>query len=132
MTLGALPVRHDPASAAVVRHQLAAELKRLRVDPRCIDDAILVASELVANAVRHAEPIAASRLTVTWDLEPDLEPAAVLIKVEDGSTRPPRRRAPDDRQPDGRGLAIVEALAADWGVAPTNSGKQVWARVPLH
>jgi len=112
----------------VVRHQLAAELNRLHVDPSCIDDAILVASELVANAVRHTPPVSASRLRVSWDLEPQ----SLMIRVEDGSPESPRKRAPGERQPDGRGLAIVEALAADWGVEPTNLGKQVWARVPIH
>lgn len=127
MSVGTLPVHHDPASAAVVRHELAAELSQLRVDQDCIDDAVLVASELVANAIRHTVPLDRSAIDVRWDVVTD----TVLIQVEDGSSTPPRRREPGERQPGGRGLGIVEALAAEWGVDPTARGKRVWARVPL-
>ena len=127
MGLSTLPVRHDAASAAVVRRRLAVELGRLSIAQRYIDDVVLVASELVSNAVRHADPVEDHVVDVLWDLEP----AAVVIQVEDGSSRTPHKRQSAELQPDGRGLTIVEALAADWGVDRTERGKRVWARVPI-
>jgi len=125
VSVASLPVRHDPASAAVVRHELAADLRRLNVAPACIDDVILVASELVSNAVRHGSPVAARKIDVTWDFES----GGVIVRVEDGSERQPQPRRPGARQPDGRGLAIVAAIADSWGVEATPRGKRVWARV---
>jgi two-component sensor histidine kinase len=127
VSVATLPVRHDPASAAVVRHELTADLLRLHVIPSSIDDVVLVASELVANAIRHAAPVSARKIAVTWDFED----GGIVVRVEDGSPTPPQRRPTGSRQPDGRGLAIVEAIAAEWGVEPTPRGKCVWARVPV-
>lgn len=125
MSVATLPVRHDAASAAVVRHELAADLRQLRVAPERIDDVVLVASELVANAVRHATPVSARKIDVTWDFEE----SDVLIRVGDGSWAEPRRLRTSAMDPSGRGLTIVEALSDAWGVERTPRGKRVWARV---
>jgi len=127
VSVATLPVRHDPASAAVVRHELMGDLHRLHVDPACIDDVVLVASELVANAIRHASPVSARRIDVTWDFDAE----GIVIRVEDGSTALPERRATTSRTTYGRGLAIVESLASAWGFEHTPRGKRVWARVPI-
>jgi hypothetical protein len=66
-------------------------------------------------------------LDVTWDVQPD----CVLLKVIDASPDLPMRRSTNDTDTRGRGLSIVAALALDWGVRRTTSGKQVWARVPI-
>jgi hypothetical protein len=34
--------------------------------------------------------------------------------------------------PGGRGLIIVEALAASWGCTPVRDGKLTWATLPIH
>jgi anti-sigma regulatory factor (Ser/Thr protein kinase) len=126
--VGALAVAHDPTSAAVVRHAIAADLGGQRVVPDCIDDVVLVASELVANAVVHAPtPLVEDGLTITWEVEPD----SVVVQVIDESPELPYRRTADDTDARGRGLFIVAALALDWGVRRTRHGKQVWARVPI-
>jgi len=127
VSVATLPVRHDAASAAVVRHELAADLRRLRIDPVCIDDVVLVASELVSNAVRHGTPVAARKIDVTWDFDAD----GVVIRVEDGSALQPKPKRAGTRETEGRGLAIVAAIADDWGVEKTARGKRVWARVPV-
>jgi anti-sigma regulatory factor (Ser/Thr protein kinase) len=129
--VGTLPVRHEPSSAAVVRQQLSQELSRWRVEQSCIADAVLVASELVANAVRHAPPTASESIEVSWDFSDESEPDSLVIRVQDGSHDAPEQRTVTETSPYGRGLAIVAALAADWGVEPTGTGKSVWARVPL-
>lgn len=125
--MGAMLVRHEPASAAVVRSEIALDLDLHGVDEDLIHDVTLVATELVGNAVRHgastSDPEAA--WTVAWSIGPE----EILISVEDPNEALPvvRHAAPD--APNGRGLAIVEALSSEWGVDPTDRGKRVWAKV---
>jgi two-component sensor histidine kinase len=122
-----LAVNHDPASAAQVRHSIADDLLRHEVVPDRIDDVVLVANELVTNAVLHAAARPDDELDVAWEVAPDY----VLVLVADASPDLPRRRTTSDTLGRGRGLSIVAALALDWGVRRTSSGKQVWARVPI-
>jgi anti-sigma regulatory factor (Ser/Thr protein kinase) len=127
-TVGLLAVNHDPANAAVVRHSIAADLADHAVTPERIDDVVLVASELVSNAVVHASDQAAKEgLDITWEVQPDY----VMITVVDTSPDLPHRRSTKSTDTRGRGLSIVAALALDWGVKRTSLGKQVWARVPI-
>ena len=125
--MGALAVNHDPANAAVVRQSIAADLSSRDVSATAIDDIVLVASELVSNAVVHTSHDVDDALDVAWEIQPD----CVLIKVIDASPDLPRRRSTNETDTRGRGLSIVAALALDWGVRRTANGKQVWARVPL-
>jgi anti-sigma regulatory factor (Ser/Thr protein kinase) len=125
--LGTLAVRHDPTSAALVRRSIANDLAGNGIDDDSIDDVVLVASELVGNAVTHAPARFDSGLNVTWEVEPD----AVVVRVLDGSPDLPRQRSTNDNETGGRGLTIVAALAADWGVRRNARGKQVWARVAI-
>lgn len=93
------------------------------------DDAVLIVSELVTNCIEHAAP------NTLPGQEPGrcrlaLEsPAArtVRVSVSDASPRRPRVRVSGVADEHGRGLAIVGALAADWGTEPTARGKTVWA-----
>jgi anti-sigma regulatory factor (Ser/Thr protein kinase) len=124
--VGLLAVNHDPANAAIVRHSIAADLSNRDVAPAAIQDVVLVASELVSNAVVHTTGDEV-QLDVTWEVEPD----AVLIRVVDPSPDLPRARSTRSTDTRGRGLSIVAALALDWGVRRTERGKQVWARVPI-
>jgi serine/threonine-protein kinase RsbW len=117
-----------PASASVVRHQLAADLSERTIPPTVVDDVILVATELVSNAIRHAEPLADGQVTVTWKIEPD----GVFVRVTDGGgANTPRVRHVSPRDTSGRGLALVEALAARWGVEDTGDATTVWALVKV-
>jgi anti-sigma regulatory factor (Ser/Thr protein kinase) len=125
--VGTLAVRHDRASAALVRHSIADDLAESGIDSDSIDDVVLVASELVGNAVRHAAASFDSSLAVSWDVEAD----AVVVRVLDGSPELPRQRSSNDNETSGRGLAIVAAVSADWGVRRNEHGKQVWARVAI-
>jgi anti-sigma regulatory factor (Ser/Thr protein kinase) len=125
MSVGALAVRHHATSAALVRHSIADDLVGADVARESIDDVVLVASELVGNAVVHTG--VQDDLDVSWELEP----GAVVVRVADPSGVLPRPRSPDDTVTGGRGLAIVAALASDWGVHRSPAGKQVWARIPI-
>jgi hypothetical protein len=89
----------------------------------CVQDAMLVASELVANAI-SADPTGAV-LTI------DVHRSHLRIAVEDAGVGEPQVQHPSSRQAHGRGVQIVERLSRDWGVTPTRAGKQVWADLPL-
>lgn len=127
MGLGSLAIASDPTSAALVRRSIADDLESERVTPDSIDDVVLVASELVGNAVLHAATGTDQNLDVTWEVEPE----AVVVRVLDGSPELPRQRSTNENETGGRGLSIVAAIAADWGVRRNDSGKQVWARIPI-
>ena len=118
-------VHHDSASAALVRHQLCEDLLRAGVHPATIDEVVLVASELVGNAVRHTPHDPRNVLEVSWTIDD----TGVVIAVHDGSTALPKRRTPSPDEPAGRGLRIIEALSDRWGVIPQAAGKRVWAHV---
>jgi serine/threonine-protein kinase RsbW len=128
MSVGAVAVRHHAQSAAVVRHSIADDLAGNAVARASIDDVVLVASELVGNAVMHTGSSTSPDLEVVWELEP----AAVVIRVADPSGEQPHELPADTERTGGRGLAIVAALATDWGVLRSTAGKQVWARVPIN
>jgi anti-sigma regulatory factor (Ser/Thr protein kinase) len=85
--------------------------------------ALLVASELVSNAVRHgAAPI-------TLCLE-RLDDGALRVEVCDaGDGIEPLQVDSGDWATTGRGLAIVAALARDWRVERRANGKSVSAEI---
>jgi len=125
--VGSVLVECDPADTIRVRDRIASDLLGRAVDPGSVGDVLLVVSELVSNAVLHA----ASRSDVDWVLHDRGAESAVVVRVGDGSDRLPVPRDVDDRDTSGRGLAIVDAIATEWGVDRTASGKAVWARVPV-
>ncbi len=79
----------------------------------------LVISELVTNAVNAGT----DEVTITLALHRDH--IRLLVRDDAGGTPRPRAAAPVEAN--GRGLAIVDAVALDWGVEPGPSGKVVWA-----
>ncbi|WP_435211681.1 ATP-binding protein [Streptomyces sp. bgisy034] len=93
-----------------------------------VDTAELLATELVANAVRHTKGPAALRVRWSagvlrigaWDADP--EPPA-----------PPQEPATPGVAEEGRGLALVRACADLWGWQPLtrdgNRGKYVWCEL---
>ena len=125
-------VRHAPSTAGEVRHRLGAELAGAGIPASVVGDAALVLSELVGNSIRYARPLAGGVLEVTWAVRPD----CILLRVSDGGgpSVPQRHDAgPEDVR--GRGLAIVAALARDWGVEVQQNGggpvSTVWVELPV-
>lgn len=80
--------------------------------------AVLLTSELVTNAVIHA----GTRVVVTLRLAG----GSLRIAVLDESAERPHRRHEPNHLGGGRGLMLVEALAASWGVSVEGPGKSVW------
>jgi anti-sigma regulatory factor (Ser/Thr protein kinase) len=106
-----LRVPFAASSVAVARQRLRAWLVEGGTPNDVIDDARIVISELVANSVRHAQPLPTGDLEITWGLER----RGLAITVSDGGsgTRPRRVQAASSALA-GRGMAIVESLAVTW------------------
>ena len=116
-------VPRSPESSARLRSLLWTTFACWRVTGTQLDDAALVLSELVGNAVRHAEgDVMQVRLRRTGDV--------LRIAVHDRSTVPPAPRDASVEDESGRGMTIVEALSRSWGWEPRADGKVVWADVP--
>ena len=98
-------------------------------DEAAVDAACVVVTELVVNAVEHA----ATGDAVTVAVEDD---GVLRLWVADGAAAVPEQRPPSsDLDDGGRGLALVDALAARWGVEAWHGGKRVvvelaWDREP--
>lgn len=86
---------------------------------RLTDDGMLVVSELVTNAIRHAG--------TACTLELAADDSAVRIAVADEGSGSPDPQPFSDTQSHGRGLRIIGALSAAWGVDALPVGKIVWA-----
>ena len=83
----------------------------------------LVVSELVTNAVAHTTSPARLRLVLE---------EALLVELIDTSSLPPEVHQALDDEEHGRGLALVDAFAADWGWRPdAGGGKTTWARLDV-
>lgn len=89
------------------------------------DDVLVCVSELVSNAVRHAVPDGGSFL-----VRVGVTSTGLRIEVCDPSPLLPRVRRPDPAEVHGRGLLLVDTLAAGWGVERLNWGKVLWAELP--
>lgn len=111
----------DPYSARLARRFVESTLASWDV-PYLIDTASLLMSELVTNAVLHADSGIELRLAREQDV--------IRFEVEDhGSGKPLRRHAAPD-ETSGRGLALVDSLSAAWGVEAVRAGKAVWFELP--
>ncbi|NGO41782.1 ATP-binding protein [Streptomyces ureilyticus] len=87
------------------------------------DAVLLVVSELVTNAVRHAGGVTRFHLAAG--------PGTVTVSVEDASTIAPQPRRTDAVKPGGFGWHLVQALSADVRVSIGPRGKTVSAVLPL-
>ncbi|MGW5127418.1 SpoIIE family protein phosphatase [Streptomyces sp. NPDC004069] len=119
-----------PGSARALLRAALAEWADLgfEIGERLADDALIVVSELVTNAVVHA----GTDVELTCRLEP--ETGACVIEVGDQHpSRAPRdhgSEAPHEPPEYGRGLRLVATLCEAWGVTYRTGAKTVWARLP--
>ncbi|AEM83240.1 ATP-binding region ATPase domain protein [Streptomyces violaceusniger Tu 4113] len=120
-----------PDRAAAVRRMVAGHLRDWRLGA-IVDHVVLATNELFANAVEHGSSGPADTVTITVSLE--RFGRELRVEVADGSPVIPVARKPEPTEESGRGLAIVEDLALDWGTeppAPGARGKKVWFTLPL-
>jgi len=113
-----------PASVSVARQRLKTWMCENGGTGEAVEDARVIISELVANSIRHATPLADGQIHVSWVLEP----RGIDLSVTDGgsSTRPRKVNAPSSALA-GRGMAIVETLAQEWWSERTGSRTTVHA-----
>jgi anti-sigma regulatory factor (Ser/Thr protein kinase) len=115
--------RHDLRAVCDVRRFVRSALSHWNEDALA-DDAELMATELVTNALIHADSEVDVRLREAED--------RIRVEVRDSDPRPPLpapitfTSGADGDSEHGRGLLIVEALASAWGNAPRGRGKSVW------
>jgi hypothetical protein len=117
----------DTGSVRTARDFTIATLQRWGIAERSQDIAIVV-SELLTNALRHALPGAGDsrpRRPIRFGL---LQPGScVLCAVADPSRAAPVLQTRGSFAETGRGMQIICALSDQWGFAPSDTGKVVWA-----
>lgn len=128
--LAGLPRRHE--TSAVELGPDTADVGRARafLGDHCrhwgcgdvLADATLVASELVTNALLHADGSCELRVALT--------DTTLRVQVFDGGAGTPDPRLSDDQDEHGRGLLLVSVLCTAWGVETLDpGGKIVWAEL---
>jgi hypothetical protein len=111
----------DPVPGSVSRARAFAWHQLGDADRDVREVVVLLTSELVTNGVLHARtPLL---LGVTQARE------QVMVTLADQVHGRPRPKPRSATRFGGRGLALIEDLAADWGTVATASGKVVWFRV---
>ncbi|MFD3454685.1 SpoIIE family protein phosphatase [Streptomyces sp. NPDC058691] len=114
----------DPAAVSAARKHVTAQLTAWGLD-EAASTTILIVSELVTNAIRHAQPPLLLRL-IRCD-------TSLTCEVTDGSTITPHLRRASTLDESGRGLFIVAQLTCRWGTRHHPQGKTIWAEhIPQH
>jgi anti-sigma regulatory factor (Ser/Thr protein kinase) len=108
-----------PDAPRAARQFVTELLGRWGQDETVVEDAQLVISELVTNAILHT----ASEFAILASPED----RGVRLEVRDESAAAPEIQWPAPRVPTGRGLQVIDAIASAWGVETTPRGKTVWA-----
>jgi anti-sigma regulatory factor (Ser/Thr protein kinase) len=111
----------DPAIVADARAQAARQVVAWGLDEVTFTTELIV-SELLTNAIRHAEPPIQLRMILDDTLS---------CEVSDGSSTAPHLRRADRYDEGGRGLLLVSQLTERWGSRHTRTGKTIWAQQPL-
>jgi DNA-binding NarL/FixJ family response regulator len=120
-TAATLDLPQELTSAQAARAFVAQKVREWNLGP-LLDDALLVASELAANAVTHAKSGCQLRVS--------LHPTTLRIDVLDTGAGTPEPQPASNTSEHGRGLHLVDALTSAWGleVVP-GQGKLVWAEL---
>jgi CheY-like chemotaxis protein/anti-sigma regulatory factor (Ser/Thr protein kinase) len=120
-TEATLDLPHELTSVATARRFVAQQVSEWKAE-QILADAVLVTSELAANAIMHADSSCRIRLSLTT--------ATLRIDVIDAGAGTPEPQLADLTAEHGRGLRMVAAVAAAWGMeALPGDGKLVWAEL---
>lgn len=114
----------DVSSVGEARAWLGDFLAGFGVGAEAAADAVLIASELVTNGLRHGlgDVVVRARLDAGNVLQ---------LAVTDAGDELPRQLPLDPMRIGGVGLRIVDQLSEQWGVSAFPGGKTVWALVHL-
>ncbi|MFN8074030.1 MAG: ATP-binding protein [Kineosporiaceae bacterium] len=128
---GELTVMHIPHAAVSVhlaRRRLREDLLLAGVPTDSVDDAEIVLSELLGNAVRHAQAGPSGAVEVRWKVG---DGVVEVIVTDGGAATAVTPREPEEFSVSGRGLHIVGAIARSWGVIDRRVARTVWAALVL-
>lgn len=112
------------SAVSVARQRLKTWLTDHGEAQEVVEDARLVMSELVANAVRHARPLSDGSILVSW--APDGDGVHLSVTDGGGQTRPHSVHAAPSALT-GRGMAIVDVLSRRWWTEQTSCRSTVHA-----
>jgi anti-sigma regulatory factor (Ser/Thr protein kinase) len=112
----------DPMSARAAREVMEAALQPWG-DEDATEVALLLATELVTNAIVHAQTDYALRITTDSE--------RLRVEVSDASLDPPRLITIHGLEDHGRGLHLVDVLSQSWGVDWRDDNKVVWFELTL-
>jgi CheY-like chemotaxis protein len=113
---------NERASVSLARRFARSVLQAWRIDYG-VDEVLLVVSELVTNALEHAQSPCRLRLELTM--------SGLRVGVQDEGRGTPDLRTANTGSEHGRGLYLVATFAAAWGTERTaDGGKVVWAELP--
>ncbi|WP_050997272.1 MULTISPECIES: ATP-binding protein [Frankia] len=132
------PVSDTAARAA--RSRARETIESWHIDPETTDNAVLLVSELITNAVRASTTVAASldpsevprqeRAMASVSLRISRMGSRLLLEVWDRDVRPPALQDQTPTAESGRGLFLVDALSAQWSwYRPVTGGKVVWVEL---
>lgn len=130
--LGSLTIPGQPENVRTARKFVA---RTLGASHSCTDTAVLLASELIANSLRHSRSGNGGHITIHLIAVP----GGIRIEVADqgGASTPvlgfARSREPDlaELAENGRGLELVDALASRWGCGNDATGTVTWFELAL-
>lgn len=112
-----------PESAGIARCHVKAALEYNDLGDYT-EDALIIVSELVTNAIKHADGDSEKIIVVLMRVH---NPDVIGVVVKDSSLYPPVKRRVSANSERGRGLHIIEALSSHWGWNPEEGGKEVFA-----
>jgi anti-sigma regulatory factor (Ser/Thr protein kinase) len=93
-----------------------------------IEDARTVISEMVANSIRHGQPLPDGTILLTWCAQGQ----ELIVSVTDGGgTTMPRAHNASPNALAGRGMSIIETISKRWWSEQTSSAATVHACLSL-
>jgi serine/threonine-protein kinase RsbW len=116
-----------PSTPGIARTRLAGFLTVHRASNDVIDDALIVMSEMIANAVCHGEPDPDGAIEISWAINGSLLELSVLDGGIGGALTPIDF---DEDSLNGRGLSIISRVADRWWV-DMSQGTRVNAELAL-
>ena len=124
-TMSEYRLPHSATSVPTAR-RLAEEAAAHRIDDSRVDDFVLMVSEAVSNAVRHAPPMSDGRILLTFETN---EERLRGVVTGGGSMFVPNPEPDAEDQPRRHfGLRIIDALSNRWGVT-VDGATNVWFEV---